>query len=59
MTAEDIVFFAAGAVRAFQAADEEQSHTYRDHNGKDVSVSRKPVNQAVHTEGHHTSCSKI
>jgi hypothetical protein len=57
--AEEVVFLAAGALRALQAADDEHSHARRDHNGKDVSVGHKPMNQSVHTEEHHTANSKI
>jgi hypothetical protein len=59
VAAEEVVLLAAGAVRAPQAADEKHGHTHRYHNGKGISVGRKPVNQTAHTEGDHTANSKI
>jgi hypothetical protein len=39
---------AAGAVRASEAANKQDSHAYRYQNGKDASVTREPVNQVMH-----------
>jgi len=59
VAAKEVVFLAAGALRALQAANDEHGHARRYHNGKDVSVGHKPMNQSVHTEEHHTTNSKI
>ena len=59
VAAEEVVLFAAGALRALQAANDEHGYACRDHNSKDVSVGHKPMNQAIHTEQHHTTNSKI
>jgi hypothetical protein len=50
---EDIVFFAAGAIGAAEAADEQNRHAYRDRNSEDVFVGCKPVNEPVHFQGPH------
>jgi hypothetical protein len=47
MTAEDIVFIAAGAVRAFQAADKKDCHADRYQDGNSVSDCHKPVGQTA------------
>ena len=59
VAAEEVVLFAAGALRALQAANDEHGYARRYHNGKDISVGHKPMNQAIHTEQHHTTNSKI
>jgi len=46
---EDIVLFAVGAVRALQTANKEHSYAYRDQNGEDGTVFRKPMKQSMHT----------
>ena len=48
VVAEDVVLVAAGALRAFQAADKEHCHAHRNQDGEDVYVRRKPLNQAIH-----------
>lgn len=48
VAAEEIVLVAAGAVRASEAANKQDSHAYRYQNGKDASVTREPVNQVMH-----------
>jgi hypothetical protein len=45
---EEIVLFAAGAVGALQAADEEYGNTDRDQNGEDIRVDHKPMKHAIH-----------
>jgi hypothetical protein len=46
--AEDIVFIAAGAVRAFQAADKQDCHADRYQDSDSVFDGRKPVGQTAH-----------
>jgi hypothetical protein len=41
--AEEVVVFAAGAVDALQAADQQQGHAHRNQNGDGVSINRKPM----------------
>jgi len=45
--AEDIVFIAAVAVRAFQAADKKDCHADRHQDGNSVFDGRKPVGQTA------------
>jgi hypothetical protein len=45
---KELVLVAAGAVRALQAADEEQGHAHRSQDGEDFFMHRKPVNQTNH-----------
>ena len=43
MALEEVVFFAAGAVCALEAADEENSNAYRGENRHKIRVHPKPV----------------
>jgi hypothetical protein len=45
---EQLIFFAAAAFGALQAADKKQGNPYRYENGEDVFIDSKPVNQAMH-----------
>jgi hypothetical protein len=47
--AEEVVFFAAGAIGAAQAGDKKQRDAHRHNNGEDTSVRSYPMNQALHS----------
>ena len=46
--AEEVVFLAAGAVCALQAADEEDGNANGDYDGDGVLIRREPVGEAMH-----------
>src|SRR5271166_5621748 len=54
---EEVVFFAAGAVRALEAADKQNRNAHRDQDGEDAFVGRKPMNQYMHTQKPNSSSS--
>jgi hypothetical protein len=54
VAAEEIVFVAAGAVRASKAADQQDCDTHCHQDRKDDSVRRKPMDQMVHIQDTHT-----
>jgi hypothetical protein len=45
---EDVIVVAARAVRALQAADQEHSDSYRDQDGENIFILRKPMEQSNH-----------
>jgi hypothetical protein len=53
VTAEEIVFLAAGAVCALQTANQEDGHAYSDGDGDCVSVGAKPMYKKLHTRRDH------
>jgi hypothetical protein len=59
MVAEEIVLAAAGTVRAAHAANKEDGHSHRYHNGEQASIRREPMNQVMHIQGHHIVTSEI
>jgi hypothetical protein len=48
MVADEVIFAAAGAVSAAHAAHKEDRHAYRDQDGEQASIRRKPMNQTLH-----------
>ena len=48
MALEEVVFLAAAALGALQAADEEQRHADRDQNCENGSIYRNPMCQVLH-----------
>jgi hypothetical protein len=58
MVAEEVVLAAAWAVGATHAADKENGHARRHQDCEQASIHRKPVNQAMHIEGHHIVASE-
>jgi hypothetical protein len=54
VAAEEIVLFARWAVRAAQAADQQNCHTHRNQNGDHISVRRKPMNRVLHIQDTHS-----
>jgi hypothetical protein len=53
VVAEDVVLAAARATGATYAANQKKSHAHRHNDSKEASVRHKPMNQAMHIEGHH------
>ena len=45
VTMKEIVFFAVGAVGAFQAADQEHGHSHRHQDSQNARIDRKPMHQ--------------
>jgi hypothetical protein len=54
VAAEQVVFVAAGAVRASQAADQEDRNAHRHQDSQEASVRREPMDQMVHIQDTHT-----
>ncbi len=48
MTLEKVVLFAARALRAFQAADQQNAHGQGDEHRQQSRICRKPMNQNMH-----------
>ena len=48
---EEVVLFGVGAVRTFQAAEEEDGNGHRHQHGENARIDRKPVKQTIHIEG--------
>jgi hypothetical protein len=53
VAAEEVVFVAAGAVGASQAADEKDGNAHCDQDSQDASVRREPMNQMMHIQDTH------
>jgi hypothetical protein len=47
---EEVIFVAAGAVGALQAADEKDRHAHRNQDGENIFIDRKPMEQSSHIQ---------
>jgi hypothetical protein len=56
---EDVILLATGALCAFQAADEKNSHTQGHEDGKQIRVRHKPMDNTMHKLALNTSYSKL
>jgi hypothetical protein len=54
VAAEEVVFVAAGAVGASEAADEKDCDAYRYEDSQNASVRREPMDQMMHIQDTHT-----
>jgi hypothetical protein len=54
VAAEQVVFVAAGAVGASQAADKQDRDTHCRQNSQDASVRHEPMDQMMHIQDTHT-----
>lgn len=55
VTMEDFVLLAVGAIRALQAANEQNCDAHSCKDGKNIRIRHKPVNHALHKLVAHTS----
>jgi hypothetical protein len=53
VAAEEVVFVAAGAVGASQAADEKDRYAHCHQDSQDASVRREPMDQMMHIQDTH------
>jgi hypothetical protein len=53
VAAEEVVFVAAGAVGASQAADEKDCNAHCHQDSQDASVRREPMDQVMHIQDTH------